>query len=159
MISCQDIRGPMAREIPVGGWRPVRGSPSVMVKMFSAAAASPGPPPPSLTPFPYPLPPSPPTPPLQEPSCAIWPFGAAGPRGPRRSAGAAGPGPVRADRALGVRNRHTFAESPCFIQSTESGAEMGPVIQNGPTMERQTEVTVEKRGHRDGESSFNFIQT
>ena len=47
-------------------------------------------------------------------------------------------GPLRADRALGVRNRHTFAESPCFIQSTESGAEMGPVgIQNGPTMERQ----------------------
>ena len=33
----------------------------------------------------------------------------------------------RADRALGVRNRHTFAESPCFIQSTESRAEMGPV--------------------------------
>jgi hypothetical protein len=77
---------------------------------------------PHPTPFPYPLPQPPPTPPSQEPSCAIWPFGAAGPRGPR-SAGAAGQcGPPRADRALGVRNRHTVcAESPCFIQSTESG--------------------------------------
>ena len=65
-----------------------------MVKMLSAAAA--WPPPPSPTPFPYPLPQPPPTPPLQEPSCAIWPFGAAGPRGPR-SAGAAGQcGPPRA---------------------------------------------------------------
>ncbi len=36
-------------------------------------------------------------------------------------------GPLPADRALGVLNRHTFAESPCFSQSTESGAEMGPV--------------------------------
>ena len=71
-----------------------------------------------------------PIPLLQAQSCAIWPFCAAGPRGPR-AAGAAGPVRAvrrrRADRALGVRNRHTFAESPCFIQSTEWGEEKGPV--------------------------------
>ena len=124
MISCQDIRGPMAREIPVGGWRPVRGSPSVMVKMFSAAAASP--PPPSPTPFPHPLPP-----PLYRnrpvPSGRSALLGRAGPAAPPALRARAQCGPLREDRALGVRNRHTFAESPCFIQSTESGAEMGPV--------------------------------
>ena len=80
-------------------------------------------------------------------------LGRAGPAAPPALRARAQCGPLRADRALGVRNRHTFAESPCFIQSTESGAaEMGPVgIQNGGTAE------VEKRGH--GESSFNFIQT
>ena len=57
-------------------------------------------------------------------------LGRAGPAAPpalRARRAQCGPLRVRADRALGVRNRHTFAESPCFIQSTESGAEMGPV--------------------------------
>ena len=63
------------------------------------------------TPFPYPLPQPPPTPLLQASSCAIWPFGAAGPRGPRAT-GAAGPvrgapggsGPGRAKSTHSVQN-------------------------------------------------------
>jgi hypothetical protein len=115
-------------QIPVGGWRPVRGSPSVMVKMFSAAAA--WPPPPSPTPFPYPLP-LPLPPPLHRnspvPSGRSALLGRAGPAAPPALLARGQCGPLPADRALGVLNRHTFAESPCFSQSTESGAEMGPV--------------------------------
>jgi len=98
-----------------------------MVKMFSAAAASP--PPPSPTPFPYPLPQPPPKPPFTGTvlcHLAVRRFWAARAAPPALLArGQCGPLP--ADRALGVLNRHTFAESPCFSQSTESGAEMGPV--------------------------------
>jgi hypothetical protein len=50
-----------------------------------------------------------------------------GPAGPAPPALRGQCGPLLAHLALGVRNRHTFAESPCFIQSTESRAEMGPV--------------------------------
>ena len=54
-------------------------------------------------------------------------LGRAGPSAPPALLARGQCGPLPADRALGVRNRHTFAESPCFSQSTESGAEMGPV--------------------------------
>jgi hypothetical protein len=73
-------------------------------------------------------------------------LGRAGPAAPPALRARAQCGPLRADRALGVRNRHTFAESPCFIQSTESGADMGPVgLQNDPRALRGC-TTARRRG-------------
>jgi hypothetical protein len=95
--------------------------------MFSAAAASP--PPPSPT-YPLPLPPSPT--PSQPPFTGIvlchlavrrcW--AARAPRR-RRCGASAGRSGRTGPWECGIDTH--CAESPCFIQSTESGAETGPV--------------------------------
>ena len=115
----------MAQEIPGGGWRRVRGSPSVSVKMFAAAAAFPFPLPPSPPPypsiFPSPLPQPTPPPPSHPPRLQARPV----PSGRSALQGRAGPGPPAPGRSgrTGPRERGIetlCAEAPAFIKSTDT---------------------------------------